>query len=85
MADEQPFTVKITREPYCDDFILTLPDGTSEELDPQTTRLWFKVRNANMDEIEIILDDVWNFLSAEVTIKNPRFPKPAPSRINPKI
>jgi len=55
-------------------FTLALDNGQTEELDPEETRTWFKVRGANMDAIEKVLDHVWNFQRAEVDIQNPKEP-----------
>ena len=66
--------VVITRPMWGEFFTLTLDNGQTEELDPEETRTWFKVRGANMDVIEKVLDHVWNFQRAEVDIENPKEP-----------
>ena len=66
--------VLITRPMWGEFFTLALDNGQTEELDPEETRTWFKVRGANMDAIEKVLDHVWNFQRAEVDIQNPKEP-----------
>ena len=66
--------VIIQREPFGDYFHLTLDNGETEELEPEETRAWFKVRGANMDKIEKVLDHVWNFYYAEVNLTNAKEP-----------
>ena len=67
----EPLTVELTREPFST--LVTLKTGeSSEDLDWEDVREWFKMRGANMDVIEKALDRVYNFYSASVTIKNPR-------------
>jgi hypothetical protein len=82
MAQEQeiaqPITVNLRREPYCDWFIFQIDDGSSEELDPDDAREWFKQRGANMDVVEKALDYCWNFYKATITIKSPRKPRRSP-------
>jgi hypothetical protein len=77
----QPLRVKITREPFISWFTLTLDNQHSEELEPEETREWFRVRGANMDVVEQSLDYAWNFYKAEVWIKNPK----VPTLMNPNI
>lgn len=64
--------VKIDREPGMDFLVLTLEDGTTEELDVDDTREWFRLRGANMDKIDKALDYVWNFYHATVNINMPK-------------
>ena len=66
-----PLNVKITREPFSDYFILALEDGQQEELTSDDTHKWFDARGANMYEVGKMLDHVWNFGSANVTISKP--------------
>ena len=47
---------------------------TSEELDPEDARSWFKMRGANMEAVEKALDYCWNFYNATIVIKNPKTP-----------
>lgn len=79
--------VKITRVPFSGDwFTLTLPNGFTEELEPDETRAWFKARGTkDTDKLEMVLDDVWNFGDAQVTIDNWIEPKIANKSILPKI
>jgi hypothetical protein len=55
-------------------FTLTLPNGYTEEIDTEDIRNWFKIRGANMDVIEKVLDHAWNFQNAQVEIENPKEP-----------
>lgn len=78
-------TVKIKREPFIPFFTLELPDGSTEDLEPDQTREWFRLRGANMFILETALDDCWNFGESEFTITNYR---PAPikdARLAPKL
>jgi hypothetical protein len=67
--------VRIHREMFSDFFTIMLDDNSSEELEIEPLREWFKVRGANMDSIDKVLDHVWNFGYAEVLISNPKTPK----------
>jgi|688.fasta_scaffold108565_3 hypothetical protein len=69
-----PLTIDLRREPGLEWFVLTISDGSSEELDPEDTRTWFKQRGANMDAVEKALDYCWNFYKATIVIKNPKTP-----------
>lgn len=69
---EPPLTVRLQREVGMEWFILHLEDKSSEELDPDDTRDWFKQRGANMDAVEKALDYCWNFYQATIVIKNPK-------------
>lgn len=77
--------VLILREMWGDFFTLILDNGHTEELDPEETRAWFKVRGANMDVIEKVLDQVWNFQRAEVEIAHPKEPKVVRLPYSPNI
>ena len=46
----------------------------NSELDPEEIRLWFKQRGANMDKMEKVFDQVWNFQRAEAVIDNAKEP-----------
>lgn len=70
-----PLHVSVRREPFSDYFSLTLDDGQQEELTSEDTHRWFDDRGANMYEVGKMLDHVWNFGSAEVTISKPARPK----------
>lgn len=70
----RPLTVVLKRDPYLEWFVLNLDDGSSEELDPEDARSWFKMRGANMDAVEKALDYCWNFYNATIVIKNPKTP-----------
>jgi len=64
----------IQREMWSDFFVLTLDSGHTEELEVEQTREWFRVRGANMDKMEKVLDHCWNFGRAEAEIENPKEP-----------
>jgi hypothetical protein len=83
--EEHALRVIITREPWGDYFLLTLPDNTSYELEPEETREWFRKRGAKMDVIESELDTAWNFYVAVVDIYN--FREPLDERLphSPKV
>jgi hypothetical protein len=70
-----PLHVKIEREPFSDYFVLKLDDGQVEELTAEDTHKWFDERGANMYELGKVLDHVWNFGVADVTIAKPMKPK----------
>jgi hypothetical protein len=70
-----PLNVKVRREPFSDYFELFLDDGTSEEHTAEDTHRWFEDRGANMYAVGKMLDHVWNFGSADVTIAKPVRPK----------
>ena len=78
-----PLTVHVTREYGLEWFELKLDDGTSEELDPDETRAWFKARGANMDVVEKALDYVWNFGRSTIVIRSPIAPKR--SLLDPRV
>ena len=59
---------------FAECFTILMDDNSSEELDPEELRLWFKQRGANMDAMEKVFDHVWNFGFAEVVIANPKQP-----------
>lgn len=73
-AKKQSLVVHIHRPMWGEYFTLTLPNGHTEEIDPEEIRPWFKVRGANMDIIEKVLDHAWNFQNANVEIENPKEP-----------
>ena len=75
-TDVQPLElhVVILREMFSDFFTIVLDNGQSEELDIDDLREWFRVRGANMDNMDKIFDHVWNFLRAEVVLENPKEP-----------
>lgn len=80
-----PLKVEIVREAFIPWFTLKLPNGQTEELEPDETREWFRQRGASMDAVEKCLDYVWNFRKAVFVIQNPRYVGPTPTRIDPKI
>lgn len=71
---KEPLAVHIHRDMWAELFTLTLPNGHTEELEPEEVRNWFKVRGANMDVIEKSMDHAWNFQDADVEIENPKEP-----------
>lgn len=54
-------TVKLTREIFMPYFRITLENGSSEELEIEDTREWFRTHGADVDKVEKALDYVWNF------------------------
>ena len=79
MPAEQPIPdnalhIIIEREMWSEYFVLTLSSGHTEELDVEATREWFRVRGANMDAMEKVLDHCWNFGRSEALIINPKEP-----------
>lgn len=73
-GSREPLAVHIHRDMWGELFMLTLPNGHTEEFEPEEVRNWFKVRGANMDVIEKSLDHAWNFQDADVEIENPKEP-----------
>jgi len=71
---ENVLHVILLREMWGEFFTLLLDSGHTEELDPEDTRTWFKVRGADMDKMEKVLDHCWNFGRAEAEIVNPKEP-----------
>lgn len=79
--------VRINREPGIpgsDYFTLTTPDGKQEELLPDETREWFRLRGADMDKLETALDECWNFWESWFLITKPRVVKSA-DKLDPKV
>lgn len=83
--------VFLTREPWGDTFTLNvLRDGrkSSEELEPDETRAWFKARGiTNVEALEKALDECWNFYQTVIVIpahvyRDPVLPFP---RYQPKL
>ena len=66
--------VEVTRVAYDDMFTLHLPDGSSEELDPDDTKQWFVDRGANIPGVEKALDHCWNFYTVVICIEVPLEP-----------
>lgn len=81
----QPTLVKIAREPFGDYFTLTLPNGHTEELEPDDARAWFKEHGAEMDAVEKALDRTWNFYSANFIIENYSEPVMKKSKYAPNL
>lgn len=81
--------VKIEREPFMDFFVLKLDNGHSEELEPEEIREWFRVRGANLDVIEKVLDEAWNwppsYKDVYVVINNYKEPPQLNKAIQPRI
>lgn len=80
-----PLEVDVIREMSLDWFTIQLPNGHSEELDPDDTRRWFRERGANMVLVERALDHAWNFGTVRITIANPRRPVIADQSVRPDI
>jgi hypothetical protein len=77
-----PVIVRLTREPWSPFFSLSVEAGdgagSTEDLEPDEARDWFKDRGANMVMVEKALDDCWAFYGKRrpirVRIMNPRRP-----------
>lgn len=78
----QEVRVRLTRQPFMDEFTIHLPNGHTEELDPDETRQWFYdhgVSKKSSEALEKLLDECWNFYESAVTIESYREPvKPFP-------
>lgn len=72
VENENSIDVLVTREIGLPWFTIRLASGHTEELEPDETRNWFKIRGANPDAVERMLDHVWNFGKSVATIVNPR-------------
>ncbi len=81
----KPVVVLVTREPFCDWFIIKLPNGYTEELEAEETQRWFKDHGANPIAIERFLDHVWNFRRGEVEIQCYKEPKTANPKTDPNL
>ncbi len=81
----QAVAILVTKEPFCDWFTLTMPNGFTEELDAEQATQWFKERGANMPAIEKFLDHVWNFYKGVVEIQNFKEPKSLDPKTSPNI
>lgn len=82
----QPMRVRITREPFGDYFTLHLDNRpNAEELDPEETRKWFKEHGADMEKLETVLDECWNFYEAVCTISSYKEPKLAHPDFQPNV
>jgi hypothetical protein len=71
---ETALHVIIKHEIFSDFFTLVLPNGHTEEVEPDEAREWFKLRGAKMDAVEKALDHAWNFKRAEFYIQEPKEP-----------
>jgi len=67
--------VVITREMWGEFFTLLLDNGHTEELEPEDIRAWFKLRGADMDKVEKVLDQAWNFQRAEAIFDHYKEPQ----------
>lgn len=85
LISNTPLVVELSREPGDPWVVLTLPDGKSEELDPDACREWFRLRNANVDAVEHALDEVWNFGKAAIEIVKPRTLNSSIDPLDPKL
>jgi hypothetical protein len=88
----KPLIVQIYRPPFNDFCTLVCEDGTTEELEAEDARAWFKARGANMDVVEKSLDYAWNFSTGYdcsrptfVRIANPIKPKVTVDKLTPNI
>lgn len=73
--------MRVTREPFGEEFTIHLPNGHTEELDPDETRKWFFDHGVTNDEaLEKALDECWNFYETSVLIESFQEPvKPFPA------
>lgn len=64
-SQQVPLTVRLTREPFSPFVSLSViagdGAGSTEDLEADEARQWFRERGANMIMVEKALDDVWNF------------------------
>jgi len=77
--------VKVTRQPFEEWFKLDLPGGHTEELDPEETREFFRVRGADMDMVEKALDHCWNLYHVNIEIMKPKSVVLTDPRTEPNI
>lgn len=84
-AAKNPLRVVVTREPWSDFFLLTLPNGHTEELETDPCKTWFKERGANMDAVDKALDHCWNFSYVEIVINNAHEPKTVRRPFEPEL
>lgn len=82
---KQPLVVLVEREYWIPWFKITLPNGQSEELDPDETVAWFKVRGADMPIVEKALDHCWNFRRCVIEIENPKEPPVLEPHVQPRL
>lgn len=77
--------IEISREMFSDYYLLTFPNGYSEEVEVLDIYPWFQVRGAKQELVEKPVDYAFNFGKAAVTILNYREP-PGTSRTgDPKL
>lgn len=84
-VDGSALRVVVKREAFTDFFVLSLPDGTSEELETDPCKAWFKERGANMDAVDKALDHCWNFYYVEIVIRNPLDPRKKRAAYEPDL
>ena len=83
-----PMRIKIEREIPLPWFTLKLEDGSTEELEPEDAREWFRLRGADMVQVNKAMDFIWNFgmyKPVYVVINKPKLYRPLDSRIAPNI
>lgn len=76
-ANTVPNTLRVflVREPFDDFYQIVLDGGQSEELEEPETRDWLAAHGADEELIHKAITQAWNFYSAAILIKNPKFPK----------
>jgi len=87
-----PIVVHVTRDAFSQFFNLEIETGptagSTEELEIEEAKEWFKARGASMPAVEKALDYVWNFYGyrkpVRIKINNPT-PPPRNSRVEPRV
>lgn len=83
--------VELTREPWGESFMLAIDRAgrkSTEELEPDETRAWFKEHGITNDEaLEKALDECWNFYRTTIVIPGHVYkePKKPFANFQPKI
>lgn len=77
--------IDVSREPFSEYVVIKTDTGSSEELEPEEARTWFLEHGADMDVVDKMLDYVWNFGSAKISIANYRIPKRHPHALAPDV
>ena len=88
----EPLIVQLYRPQFDPCYTIVMPDGTSEELDDEECREWFKVRGADMLQVEKSMDYAWNLCTGPnstytcaVRINNPKIPASKFGTLTPKV
>ena len=80
-----PLIITISREVGLSFCTFALADGQTLELEPDEARAWCIQRGANPDDVENVLDYVWNFRIAKFVIKEPKVPQERHTHIDPLL